>query len=159
MKTKHPVLVGCGTAFGIFLILMVAGLIWLSTGPDGGVRLPNEMENYAVEYLIEHKILDDSEDLLAYYDVTVSLDGSIAAILTTKRVIYHNEGRNMVVNLEEIADIRHRKETFIGDVFEILSNSGQTMKIEVAPMNQGETFKNVLMDTWEKVKEKKPINQ
>lgn len=159
MKTKHPVLVGCGTAFGIFLILMVAGLIWLSTGPDGGVRLPNEMENYAVEYLIEHRVLDDSEDLLAYYDVTVSLDGSIAAILTTKRVIYHNEGRNTVVNLEEIADIRHRKETFIGDVFEISSNSGQTMKIEVAPMNQGQTFKNVLMDTWEKVKEKKLINQ
>ena len=149
MKTKHPILLGCGALVGFFLLVLVVGVIWLSLGPEGGVRLPNEMETYALEYLGEHGILEDSEELLAYYDVTMSLDGTESAILTTRRVIYHRNGENSAINLEDIEDIRYRRETFIGDIFEISATSGFTMKIEIAPFNQGETFKNVLMASWE----------
>jgi hypothetical protein len=110
------------------------------------------MEVYAQEYIDEHKILEDSEELLAYYDVTISLDGSESAVLTTKRVIYHKNGRNIAFDLADIEDIRHRKESLIGDIFEISAETGQTMKIEIAPLNQGETFKNVLMAAWEKAR-------
>ena len=155
MKTKKSILIGCGALIGIFLIVIVVGTIWLFSSPEGGVLLPNEMEAYAQEYLSEHKILVDSEELLAYYDATMSLDGSEAAILTTMRVIYHNNRQNTAINLADIEDIRHRKETLIGDIFEISATSGQTMKIEIAPFNQGDTFKNVLMAAWEKAKEQK----
>ncbi len=152
MNIKHPILIGCGALLGIFLILMIVGLIWLFSGPEGGVCLPNEMETYAQEYLDEHKILEESEELLAYYDMTISLNGREAAILTTTRVIYHKNGQNSAINLADIEDIQHRKETLIGDIFEISATSGKTMKIEIAPLNQGETFKNVLMAAWKKAK-------
>jgi hypothetical protein len=152
METKKTILIGCGTLLGVVFILILIGIIWLITGPEGGVRLPIDMEEYALEYLDTHKILEDSEELLAYYDVTVSLDGSEAAILTTKRVIYHKNGRNNAMNLADVEDIQHRKETLIGDIFEISTASGKTMKIEIAPLNQGETFKNVLMKAWERAK-------
>ena len=149
---KKSILIGCGALLGIFVILMVSGAIWLFTGPEGGVRLPNDMEEYALKYLDAHKILNDSEELLAYYDITVSCDGSEAAILTTKRVIYHKNGKNDSIDIDRIEDIRHRQEALIGDIFEITAASGKTMKIEIAPLNQGETFKNVLMDAWQRAK-------
>jgi len=137
MKAKKPILIGCGTLLGIFLILIVVVGIWLFTGPEGGVRVPNDMEAYALEYLDENKILEDSEELLAYYDVTLSCNGSEAAILTTKRLIYHVKDRNdITMDLGDVEDIRHRQESFIGDVFEISATSGKTMKIEIAPLNQ-----------------------
>lgn len=134
------------------MIVIGIGLVWLFTGPSGGVRLPNEMELYAQEYLAEHGVLEDAEELLAYYDVTISLDGSEAAILTTTRVIYHKNGTNTIVELVDIEDIRHREESFIGDVLEVSAISGRTIKIEIAPFNQGATFKNVLMAAWDKAK-------
>lgn len=149
---KKPILIGCGALLGIFVILVVAGAIWLFSGPEGGVRLPNDMEEYALQYLDEHKILEDSEELLAYYDVSMSCDGSEAAILTTKRVIYHKSGKSDSINIANVEDIRHRQEALIGDIFEITAASGRTMKIEIAPLNQSETFKNVLMDAWKRVK-------
>ena len=152
---KKPILIGCGTLLGVFVILVVAGTIWLFSGPEGGVRLPNDMEEYALQYLDEHKILEDSEELLAYYDVTMSSDGSEAAILTTKRVIYHKNGRNDSIDIADIENIRHRQEALTGDIIEIAAASGKTIKIEIAPFNQGETFKNVLMDAWERAKKKK----
>ena len=152
MKTIHGILIGCGSLIGILLIVIVVGVIWTLSGPKGGVLLPNEMETYALESLNEHKILEGSEELLAYYDVTMSLDGSEAAILTTMRVIYHKNGQNSAINLADIEDIRYRKETITGEIFEISANSGQTMKIVIAPFNQGETFKNILMTAWKKLR-------
>ena len=153
MNTKHPIVIGCVALVGFSVIAVVVGAIWLFSGPEGGVRLPNEMEAYAQEYLDEHRILEDSEELLAYYDVTLSLDGSESAILTTRRVIYHRNGQNTAFDLADIEDIRHREETLIGDIFEISASSGQTMKIEIAPFNQGETFNNVLLTAWEKARQ------
>ena len=33
-------------------------------------------------------------------------------------------------------------------MYEIQADSGQIMKIEIAPLNQGETFENALMALW-----------
>jgi len=84
MTGKQKTLLGCGIVFMAFAILLVAGAIWLFTGPEGGVKLNNEMEKNALQYLADHQILIPSEDLIAYYDATLSLDGTEAAILTTR---------------------------------------------------------------------------
>ena len=86
------------------------------------------------------------------YDVTLSLDGTEAAILTTERLVYHKGGKSSSIPLSDIADIRHRKETLIGDIIEIDSRAGIPMKIEIAPLNQGETFLNALRDASERSK-------
>jgi len=151
-RKRVPKIVAIGgaaaTVLGVSLFAWLS--VWLLTGPEGGVRLGNEMEPYALEYLREHRVLDPEEDVLAYYDVTVSLKGTEAAILTSDRMIYHKSDQTMSIPIREIEDVRHRYETLIGDVIEIQAASGQTMKVEIAPMNQGKTFKNVLMTAWEK---------
>lgn len=157
IKIKYPAIIGCAGILVVLIMLIVIGVIWLFSGPEGGVRLPNEMEVYAQEYLSQHMLFMNSEKLLAYYDMTMSLDGSEAAILTTKRLIYHNNGRNTVMNLSDIEDIRHRKMILVGDIFEISAVSGEMMKIEISPLNQGDIFKRVLMAAWEKASKQKAV--
>ena len=86
------------------------------------------METYAVRYLEEHQVLNPSESLIAYYDITMMLDGTEAAILTTERVIYHKDGKSTAIALRDITSIRHSKEPLIGDVIEVQSRSGLPMK-------------------------------
>lgn len=142
---------GCLALLGVATVLGLGA--WLFTSPEGGVKLGNEMDTYALEYIEQHGLLEQGEEILAYYDVTISMDGTEAALLTPRRVLYHKDGANTSISLEEITDIRHRKESLVGDVIEIESSTGQTMKIEIAPLNQGETFKNVLMRAWESTHE------
>ena len=146
------VMMGCGVVLLVGFVLMCGGVVWLVSGPKGSVRLSNDMEPYATQYLEEHQILNSSESLIAYYDVTMSLDGTEAALVTTERVIYHKGGKSTAVPLEDITDIRHRYEAWMGDIIEIQSQSAVPMKIEIAPLNQGETFLNALRDAWEKSK-------
>ena len=146
------VLIGCGVVCSVGFGLLCGGMVWVLSGHEGRVRLSNEMEDYAALYLEEHQILNSSESLIAYYDVTLTLDGTEAAIITTENVIYHNGGTSTSIPLSDITDIRHRNETMMGDIIEIDSRSGIPMKIEIAPLNRGETFLNVLRDAWERSK-------
>jgi hypothetical protein len=149
-----PLLIGCGAITVIVLGLFAWGIVWLASTPESGVKLANEMDAYALEYLDEHRILEPGEELLAYFDATIRMDGSEAAILTSERVIYHKARNTIAIRLEDVRDVQHRYEGFIGDVFEVYSGSGRTMKIEIPPLNQGETFKNVLMTAWQRVRER-----
>lgn len=155
-SNRNPILIGCGIAASIGVLLCIIGvavaLFWLATSPEGGVRMSNEMEQYALDYIAEHDLLRESEEIIAYYDVTISLNGSEAAILTTERVIYHKEDRTTSIDLKDIDDIEHRYESIIGDVIEIIGKSGTRLKIEIAPLNQGESFHNALLDAWEAAK-------
>jgi len=146
------VLIGCAIPVVLVVVLMCGGLIWLGMGPEGGVKLSNEMESYATEYLDEHGVLNETESLIAYYDVTISLDGTEAAILTNERVIYHLNDRSTSIPLADITDVRHRTDPLVGDIIEIDSRSGVPMKIEIAHFNQGPTFLNALKDAWERSK-------
>jgi len=141
-------LIGCGVVAVLVALGMLGIGIWLFTGPEGGVKLGNEMDRYALDYIAEHQLLEPGEKVLAYYDVTISMNGEEAAILTPTRVLYHNHRETTSIDLADIVDIRHRKEPLIGDILEIHATAGRSMKIEIAPLNQGESFKNVLMGAW-----------
>lgn len=146
------VLIGCGIPTVLVIGVMCAGLIWLGTGPEGGVKLSNEMESYALEYLEQHDVLNDTETVIAYCDVTISLDSTEAAILTNERVLYHLNGRSTAIPLADITDVRHRTDPLVGDIIEIDSRTGIPMKIEIAHFNQGETFLHALNDAWKRAK-------
>ena len=132
-----------------FVVLTLALGSCCTGGAEGGTRLSNEMEPYALDYLEANGILEPGEEIVCYYDATIMLDGTEAAIVTDQRVIYHKDGNNSTMQLSEITDITHRKEGMIGDIFELTSESGQMFKIEVAPFNGGETFKSALTNAWE----------
>ena len=155
VKQTNPlvgILIGCGAVFGIGCIAMCGGVVWLASGPESGVKLSNNMDEYATKYLEENSILNGSESLLAYYDVTLSMDGSEAAILTDERVIYHKNGNTTAIELKDIADIRDRDEGMIGHVIDIENRVGAPMTIEIAPWNGGPTFVSALRGAWEKTK-------
>ena len=97
-------LIGLGT---VLAVAVVGVFIWLLNQPEGGVKFANDMDGYALEYLETHDLLNRTESLVAYYDATISLNGTEAAILTTERIGYHNHGRTQWIGLTEISDVTH----------------------------------------------------
>jgi|GEM_PF-2047343 len=146
-------LIGCGVVMVIGGAIVAGFLVWLFTLPEGGVKLANEMDEYALAYLQEHRLVQDDESLVAYYDATLSMNGSEAIILTDRRIIHHRAPRTTAVELRNVENIHHRTETLSGDIFEIISRADPPMKLEIAPLNGGETFHQVLLDTWRKARD------
>ena len=155
LKPLYYLLIGCGSLGAIVFIGFIGLIVWFASGPDSGVKLSNQIDPYAKKYLKEHKVLDDSEEVVAYYDETVSMDGTKAVILTSKRIISHVEGSNTSIDLKDIDDIQHTEEPITGDIYVITSTNGKSIKFEIAPLNQADAFTTVLMKSWNAVKQKK----
>jgi hypothetical protein len=135
------------TILAVLAVLVLAGLgscvacvVWLGTGPESGVRMANQVEPYALTYLQEHGLLQGSEKLIVYYDVTLEMDGSESAFVTTERVVYDQQGRTTAMRLAEVTDVESSDEGLIGDVIDITAKSGDRMRIEIAPLNDGPLF-------------------
>jgi hypothetical protein len=147
-KKSNPVLMalglGCGIPLVLLILLMFGGIIYLATGPEGGVRLSNNVEDYALEYIEEQELLRPDETIVAYYDVTVGLNGSEAAILTDSRLIYHINGRNTEIPLSDVDSIDVTGDGIGGDVIQVTDKTGNIMVIEIAAFNQGDLFADVL---------------
>ncbi|WP_432663684.1 hypothetical protein R9X47_24265 [Wukongibacter baidiensis] len=145
----RPFLIGCGAIFGIIILAVILFFVWIAGQPEGGVLFSNEIEEYALEYIKEHNILNNTEELIAYYDCTLSLDGTEAALLTNERIIYHKKGSTNALNLIDVVDVKHRYEDIDGDIIEITNKDGKLLKIEIDPDNNGESFYNALIGTLE----------
>jgi hypothetical protein len=148
-----PVLIGCGIVAGLIFLVIVGIVVWLMMQPEGGVKMANEMDKYALDYIKEHNLLYPGETLICYYDATISMTGKEAALLTDQRVMYHKEGATTAIPLREVANVNHYEESLTGDVIEVRGNSGQYLKIEIAPLNQGKSFHNALVDAWNRAKQ------
>ncbi len=117
-----------------------ACIIWFAAQPEGGVRAANQMEKYATAHLKEHGLLEAGEKLVVYYDVTFALDGTEAAILTDRRLLYHKDGNTEAIGLAEIESMASWDEGLIGDVIDAVAKDGTHMRIEIAPLNGGRSF-------------------
>jgi len=137
-------MIGCGGMTLAAILGMGACIAFFATGPESGVKLPHEMDQYALDYLAEHQLLEPGEELRAYYDATVSMDGTEAAILTDRRVMHHSEGATTSIYLTDIVEVDHRQEGLIGDVIEVVGPQGQALRIEIAPLNDGPAFARAL---------------
>ncbi|MEE9399925.1 MAG: PH domain-containing protein [Dehalococcoidales bacterium] len=145
---KKLFLIGFGVAAAIVVAIVVGFIIWAWNIPAGGVKMANEMHPYALEYIEEHDLLNDTEALIAYYDVTGQMDGSEAAILTTERVMYHKDGRTVSIDLKDIDDVSVDDDILVSHIIKVRSKSEVRIKIVIASGNQGELFYNALMDAW-----------
>ena len=139
--------IGCLALLGIGGAGFIIFVIYFSTGPEGGTRLANQMEEYATAYLETHDILQPGEELVAYYDATIGLDGTEAIILTRQRLIYHNGGENSAVELHRIREVKERDDGLSGTAFEVYTTDGNYMEVVIAPLNGADTFSNALNTT------------
>jgi hypothetical protein len=133
---------------GVVLVLL-GGLVWLGSGPESGVKLANEMDKYALDYLDAHHVLQPAEKPIAYYDVTLKMDGSEAALVTDQRVVYMKDGRITAITLADVESVEQGKAT-LSDVYTVHSKKGESMRIEIATMNGGDTFYKELAAAWKR---------
>ena len=146
--TQKKVLFGCLGCGVLVMLITLAGCIGcgalLITAPEGGVRMGNEMDAYAVRYIDEHELLEPGEEVVAYYDATLEMSGKEAAILTDRRVMYHKNGRTDAIFLDQITRLRHTQDGLTGDVITVQAGR-KRMKIEIAVLNNGDVFWDTLV--------------
>jgi hypothetical protein len=133
----------CGVVVG----LMAAGA---SSDHEGGVILGAQVPEPTVQALKARNLLKPDEDLLAFHDATVRLDMSEVSLVTSSRVVHANGDKATAMQLVDVAKIAHHTEGLLGDVIELTSEDGRSMRVEIAPLNGGESYVNVLETAWQK---------
>ena len=126
-------------------LLVLPLLIFIVSSCDlenpGGVLTNNELPTSVIEFFENTDILE-SEQIIAYYDVTIALDNSESAILTNKNLIYYKNGRIERFPLNSIASID--AEDCFGLCIIVSTRDNRVMKIEIAPLNGGDLFLELL---------------
>ncbi len=107
----------------------------------GGVLTYNQLPQSVIEFFEKTDILEN-EQIIAYYDVTIVLDNSESAILTNRNLIYYKDGRIEKFPLDLIASID--AENCFGLCIIVSTRDDRTMKIEIAPLNGGDLFLELL---------------
>lgn len=129
------------------LALALCGGFILACGADlsreQGVCLPDQVDDVAWGYLRDKGILEDGEQLRAYYDASISLDGSDLALVTDMRVITHRNGITTGLALSEVTGIE-RVDDVVGEAIEVSAVGGRMVRVPVAPLNGIDTFEKVL---------------
>tara|TARA_Y100001934_G_C11938759_1_gene579239 strand:+ start:114 stop:527 length:414 start_codon:yes stop_codon:yes gene_type:complete len=126
-------------------LLVLPLLIFIVSSCDlenpGGVLTNNELPASVIEFFENTNILEN-EQIIAYYDVTIVLDNSESAILTNKNLIYYKNGRIERFPLNSIASID--AEDCFGLCIIVSTRDNRVMKIEIAPLNGGDLFLELL---------------
>jgi len=133
-------------------LLVLPLLIFIVSSCDlenpGGVLTNNELPASVIEFFENTNILEN-EQIIAYYDVTIVLDNSESAILTNKNLIYYKNGRIERFPLNSIASID--AEDCFGLCIIVSTRDNRVMKIEIAPLNGGDLFLELLRKQVNKV--------
>mgnify|MGYP001223703947 CR=1 FL=1 len=126
-------------------LLVLPILVFIISSCDlenpGGVLTYNQLPQSVIEFFEKTDILEN-EQIIAYYDVTIVLDNSESAILTNRNLIYYKNGRIEKFPLDLIANID--AENCFGLCIIVSTRDDRTMKIEIAPLNGGDLFLELL---------------
>jgi hypothetical protein len=146
--------IGCALPGLLGLLACCGFFVYFATGPEGGVRVGNTMEEYALEYVEQNQLIDPGENIHAYYDVTIALDSTECAILTDRRLIYHRNNRNTEMACEDIVFVESEDLGMMGDGITAEDVNGNVIYIEIAALNNSVVFLNAL----EKVVEENEVS-
>ncbi|BCU83107.1 hypothetical protein JIR001_28900 [Polycladomyces abyssicola] len=157
-KTRWPLWIGVAAlAVAVLIALGVAvnGLIsdassFLEMEP--GVKLANEVDAHTLKTLQQRHLLQQGEELIAYYDRSLDMDDSEIALLTSNRLVYDQHGRITAVPLTEIRDITFGQYSDIDGKWqriEVKYRDFHRMKVEFAPLEGGDVFYRALKDVWQ----------
>ena len=133
-------------------LLVLPLLIFIVSSCDlenpGGVLTNNELPTSVIEFFENTNILEN-EQIIAYDNGTIVLDNSESAILTNKNLIYYKNGRIERFPLNSIASID--AEDCFGLCIIVSTRDNRVMKIEIAPLNGGDLFLELLRKQVNKV--------
>ena len=110
---------------------------------EQGVCLPDQVDDIASGFIKNKGLLEDGEELRAYYDNSVTLDGSDIALVTNRQVLTHRNGTTTGIALSEISSIA-RVDDVIGEAIEVSAVGGRMVRVPIAPLNGIDTFESVL---------------
>jgi hypothetical protein len=131
---------------------VVVGLAALGASSDEptGVVLGAQVPQKTVDALRERRLLAANEGLLAYHDATLRLDMSEVTFVTPERVVHAHGETVTAIKLAEVNRITHHDEALVGDILDIATRDGRVVRIEIAPLNGGDAYANVLETAWRK---------
>lgn len=140
---------------GLFGACGVVGLLALGASQEAkgeatGVVLGAQVPEETVKALEAKNLLKPDEALLAYHDATVTLDMSEVTLVTSSRVVYAKGKTATAMALVDVTRITHHTEGLLGDVIDIVSIEGRTMRVQIAPLNGGDAYVSVLEEAWQK---------
>jgi hypothetical protein len=140
---------GCATVVVIgSLVVMVSVARWCGRSTElSGVIMGTQVPPAITAGLRGRGLLGPTEELLAYYDASMSLDGSEISFVTRDRIVYARGGQTVAMPLAEVDEVTHRSET-LAEIIEVRTTQLQRMKIELAALNDGAAFLRVLEDAW-----------
>lgn len=133
---------------------VVGGLVVLGSSQehDPGVLPGTQVPAKVRTALVTKKLLRDDETLLVYYDGSVKLDMSEVSFATRDRLVYAKGDVVASMQLAEITQITRKTEPVIGDTYDITADDARTMRIEIAALNNSDSFANALESAWRKHK-------
>ena len=127
-------------------LLALSLVIFLISSCDlenpGGVLTYNQLPASVIEFFDKTDILEN-EQIIAYYDVTIALDNSESAILTNKNLLYYKYGRVERFPLSSIVSIEE-EDCPLYFCFVASTRDNRVMKIEIALLNRGDLFLELL---------------
>lgn len=126
----------------LFVVLTLGFSLACLSGDAGGTELPYQMSADDKTNIAPH--LGPGEEVRVYYDATISLDGSEFAAVTNQRVMYFGNGSVTAIPVGDVTGVSHREEGLIGDIIDVTGTGGQRLRIEIAPLNDGPLFLDVL---------------
>jgi hypothetical protein len=132
---------------GVVVALVAAGA---SSDHQGGVILGAQVPEPTVQALKARNLLKPDEELLAFHDATVRLDMSEVTLVTSSRVVHASGETATAMLLVDVTKITHHTEGLLGDVIEVTGEDGRSMRVEIAPLNGGESCVNALEAAWQK---------
>lgn len=136
-------------AAGAFFCCLVPGgcLAYFASGPEGGVRAGNQLSKDDLAHIHQHVKLADGEEVISFYDSTMKIDGSEAAVLTSKRLVTWTPSLTSELPVSDIKRIDHESDPLLGELLDVTGASGTLLRVEVAPFNDGQRFVDALSRT------------
>ena len=120
----------------LLLFVVLAGGSDDAAGTLAGAQLNQE----TTDYLNNNGILQPGENVIVYYDVTISGNDEQSCIVTNQRVVFHNSPKTTGIALADITAIEAKDEALSGKVITVRGGAGELLKLEIAPLNGGDFF-------------------
>ena len=104
-----------------------------------GVKIQNQIDAKSENQMRANGLLGAGERPLAYYDTTMSLDGTESYLVTNLALKHYQRGMIHEIALSEIESVQHQDAGIGGDRI-IASSPSRKLVLEIAPLNDGPLF-------------------
>ena len=88
---------GCGAIAILPCVFAMVGLVALGSGPEGGVQYGSSLDAHSRRTIERRGFLQPGEEVVVYYDSTLTQSGDDVSLLTDQRLVRVREGHETVI--------------------------------------------------------------